>query len=110
PSVQVCAVTRCLPMANTLRPGHRSTPQQPWPGLRLAGLSVILGISNLQPLGAQSPRLEVIQAMLQRPNDPWPRGQGHVVLAVPGCAEASKGYHEPGGSFSPGFSTFGVAI
>ncbi len=48
--------------------------------------------------------------MLQRPNDPWPRGKGHVVLAVPGCPEASKGYHEPGGSFSPGFGSFGVSI
>src|SRR5437870_5820937 len=63
-----------------------------------------------QSLFAQSPRLEVIQAMLQRPNDPWPRGKGHVVLAVPGCSEASKGYHEPGGSFSPSFGSFGVSI
>jgi len=63
-----------------------------------------------QSLLAQSPRLEVIQAMLQRPNDPWPRGKGHVVLAVPGCSEASKAYHEPGGSFSPGFGSLGVSI
>jgi hypothetical protein len=48
--------------------------------------------------------------MLQRPDDPWPRGKGHVVLAVPGCSEASKGYHEPGGSFSPSFGSFGVAV
>jgi hypothetical protein len=63
-----------------------------------------------QSLFAQSPRLEFIQAMLQRPNDPWPRGKGHVVLAVPGCSEASKAYHEPGGSFSPGFGSLGVSI
>ena len=62
------------------------------------------------PLLAQSPRLEVIKGMLQRPNDPWPRGKGHAVLAVPGCLEANKGYHEPGGSFSPSFGSFGVSI
>jgi hypothetical protein len=63
-----------------------------------------------QSLFAQSPRLEVIQAMLQRPDDPWPRGNGHVLLAVPGCSEASKGYHEPGGSFSPSFGSFGISV
>ena len=63
-----------------------------------------------QSLLAQTPRLELIQAMLQRPNDPWPRGKDHVVLAVPGCSEANKGYHEPGGSFSPGFGSFGVSV
>jgi hypothetical protein len=76
-------------------------------GFRLLALGTVL-ISQL--LIAQSPRLESIQAMLLRPDDPWPRGKGHVVLAVPGCSEASKGYHEPGGSFSPGFGSFGVSV
>src|SRR6185295_13106150 len=77
---------------------------------RHAGLFVLATVLISQSLLAQSPRLEVIQAMLQRPNDPWPRGKGHVLLAVPGCSEASKGYHEPGGSFSPGFGSLGVSI
>src|SRR5437016_2431682 len=63
-----------------------------------------------QSLLAQTPRLEVIHAMLQRPDDPWPRGKGHVLLAVPGCLEANKGYHEPGAGFSPSFGSFGVSI
>src|SRR5439155_13155243 len=75
-----------------------------------AGLIVLATVIISQSLFAQSTRLEVIQAMLHRPNDPWPRGKGHVVLAVPGCSEASKGYHEPGGSFSPSFGSFGVSI
>src|SRR5437773_6329437 len=66
----------------------------------LSALAVALGSHSLL---AQSPRLEVIHAMLQRPNDPWPRGQGHVLLAVPGCPEAGKGYHETGGRISHGF-------
>lgn len=45
-----------------------------------------------------------------RPNDPWPRGDGHVLLAEPGSPLAQKGYHEPGGSFSPAPGSFGLAI
>src|SRR5205809_5321984 len=86
-----------------LRPMIRS-----WRGR--AELFALATVLISRSLFAQSPRLEVIQAMLQRPNDPWPRGKGHVVLAVPGCSEASKGYHEPGGSFSPSFGSFGVSI
>src|SRR5204863_8217147 len=41
---------------------------------------------------------------------PTRRSSDLVVLAVPGCSEASKGYHEPGGSFSPSFGSFGVSI
>src|SRR6266536_833466 len=71
---------------------------------------IAVAILISQSLLAQTPRLEVIHAMLQRPNDPWPRGKGHVVLAVPGCLEANKGYHEPGAGFSPSFGSFGVSI
>ena len=86
-----------------LRPILELRFRRPW---LFAAAAVLLS----QSLLAQSPRLEVIHAMLQRPHDPWPRGKGHAVLAVPGCAEASKGYHEPGGSFSPSFGSFGVSI
>ncbi|HEX5656450.1 MAG TPA: hypothetical protein VFX59_04610 [Polyangiales bacterium] len=54
---------------------------------------------------------ELVQAAIQaRPGDPWPRGEGHVLLAEPGSREWDKGYHEPGGSFSPSAGTFGIAI
>ena len=58
----------------------------------------------------QTQRQIVLRAMQQRPADPWPRGSGHVLLSVPGSAVAEKGYHEPGGSFSPGIESFGVSI
>ena len=57
-----------------------------------------------------TPRQEVLEAQRARPADPWPRGLGHVVLAVPGSLEAQKAYHEPGGSFSPEFRSFGVSF
>ena len=54
---------------------------------------------------------EIVQrAMRERPDDPWPRGTAHVVLAVPGSQQPEKGYHEPGGSFSPAVGSFGVSI
>jgi hypothetical protein len=55
-------------------------------------------------------RALVRAAMAARPGDPWPRCVGHVLLAFPGTREDEKGYHEPGGSFSPGAGSFGVAI
>ncbi|MGD0578499.1 MAG: hypothetical protein ABSC08_06175, partial [Bryobacteraceae bacterium] len=55
-------------------------------------------------------RQQVLEAMRQRPGDPWPRGQGHVPLAMPGSEEMQKAYHEPGGSFSPVVKSFGVSI
>lgn len=67
---------------------------------------------GVQFAAAQIPtaRQDVLAAMQSRPNDPWPRGQGHVVLAVPGSLERAKAYHEPGGSFSPDFGSFGVSL
>ena len=59
---------------------------------------------------AISPRHEVKNQMELRPQDPWPRSQGHVVLALPGSEEKGKAYHEPGGSFSPGAGTFGISV
>ncbi len=55
-------------------------------------------------------RQQVLEAMRQRPDDPWPRGQGHVPLAVPGSEELQKAYHEPGGSFSPAVRSFGISL
>jgi hypothetical protein len=48
--------------------------------------------------------------MRSRPQDFWPRGTGHVVLATPGSQESAKGYHEPGGSFSPRVGSFGASL
>lgn len=46
----------------------------------------------------------------QRPDDLWPRGDGHIVLGEPGSPLLQKAYYEPGGSFSPGVGSFGVSI
>lgn len=55
-------------------------------------------------------RRVVLTEMRRRPSDPWPRGTGHVVLAIPGSGERDKAYHEPGGGFSPFPGSFGVSI
>ena len=52
----------------------------------------------------------VLAAMRERPGNPWPRGQGHVVLGAPGSPRSQKAYHEPGGSFSPSPGSFGVSV
>ena len=57
---------------------------------------------------APTQREIVKRAMSQRGDDPWPRGAAHVVLAIPGSQQPEKGYHEPGGSFSPAVGSFGV--
>lgn len=57
---------------------------------------------------AATPRADLQRQIEIRPDDPWPRGEGHVILSIPGSREA--GYHEPGGSFSPGVGSFGVSI
>ena len=57
-----------------------------------------------------TPRQDVLEAQNTRPTDPWPRGLGHVILALPGSLEIAKAYHEPGGSFSPEFGSFGVSL
>jgi hypothetical protein len=59
---------------------------------------------------AGTPRHDVRLQMQQRPNEPWARGTGHVVLATPGSREVDKAYYEPGGSFSPAVGSFGVSL
>jgi hypothetical protein len=77
-------------------------------GLRLlAGLAV--GLASVLS-AAENARLSVINAMILRPEDPWPRGKGHVVLGLPGSLEDFKAYHEPGGSFSPAYGSFGLSL
>ncbi len=59
---------------------------------------------------AASERQIVLDAMEARPSGIWPRGYGHVLLGIPGSTEDEKAYLEPGGSFSPGFGTFGIQL
>ena len=58
----------------------------------------------------QSHRDMILTEMMHRPSEPWPRSEGHVVLALPGSLESEKGYLEPGGSFSPSFGSFGISF
>jgi len=58
----------------------------------------------------QTQRDSVLSEMKRRPSDLWSRGKGHVVLGIPGSLEVEKAYLEPGGSFSPSFSSFGISI
>ena len=78
----------------------------------------LLAVSNARQLrGARdyyvthgSPRHLVTSQMRLRPEDPWPRGEGHTLLAFPDSAGEDKAYHEPGGSFSPAVGSFGVSL
>lgn len=86
------------------------------PALVLALVLIpIAGINNWSQFNAAialaaTPRHEVKTQMRLRPHDSWPRSMGHVLLAFPGSKEEQKGYHEPGGSFSPGVGTFGISV
>lgn len=94
---------------------------------RLRGIALLLGVifiataapNNWAQFGQAAtffeqdvvkPRAEVMAAMTKRPADPWPRGVGHVVLAPSGSQLEQKGYHEPGGSFSPSPGSFGLSV
>ena len=55
-------------------------------------------------------RLQVWEAMYDRPGDPWPRGSGHVPIGPIGSAARDKAYVEPGGSFSPTVGSFGISF
>ncbi|AKJ31073.1 hypothetical protein [Caldimonas brevitalea] len=57
-----------------------------------------------------STRTDLLEEMARRPLGPWPRGQAHVLLGVPGASSADKAYFEPGGSFSPWVGSFGVSV
>jgi len=76
--------------------------------------TALVGYRVLKRRAARRPppteRALVLAAREARPSDPWPRGEGHVLLAFPGSREEDKAYHEPGGSFSPSVGSFGIAI
>ncbi|MCL4181569.1 MAG: hypothetical protein KJ072_28005 [Verrucomicrobia bacterium] len=75
----------------------------------MVGVCLLLAVP-LRVAAGESARLAVVNSMILRPQDPWPRGKGHVVLGVPGSGEDFKGYHEPGGNFSPAFGSFGLSL
>ena len=78
--------------------------------VRLILVLVIIVLHNFSGLSEVNQRQLVLSEISKRPNDPWPRGDGHVILAEPGSPISQKGYHEPGGSFSPSPGSFGMAV
>jgi hypothetical protein len=88
--------------------------------MRLAGSAMLLAALGLAggtllarariAAAVGPPRLAVLLAMRARPDDPWPRGSGHIPFGPAGAAERQKAYLEPGGSFSPQAGSFGVAF
>jgi hypothetical protein len=81
--------------------------------LRKTGLVIGLLVFILPLLVAQdfiTQRQITLLEKARRPNDPWPRGDGHVVLGEPGSPVAQKGYLEPGGSFTPSPGSLGISI
>ena len=70
----------------------------------------MLGVAVGRLFASTSARDEVKAEMARRPHDPWPRGTGHVVLAMPGSHEEEKAYLEPGGSLSPAVGSFGLSL
>ena len=93
----------------------------------VTGAVVLLGITTANNLGQfdqvakilhQAEGIEksgterdiLIHAIKDSPSLGWPRGTGHVILAESGSPLEHKGYHEPGGNFSPGFASFGVSF
>jgi hypothetical protein len=77
---------------------------------RYLAIPILLAVITALAHASESPRVEVVNQMILRPTDPWPRSRGHVVLAVPGSTEVFKAYHEPGGNFSPAFGSFGISL
>ena len=60
--------------------------------------------------GSKGERARLLSTIKEHPDADWPRGEGHVLLAIPGSPLRAKGYHEPGGNFSPGFGSFGISF
>lgn len=55
-------------------------------------------------------RTQAREEMRRRPGDFWPRGGGHIPFAEFGAKDEDKGWLEAGGSFSPSFVSFGIAV
>ncbi len=92
--------------------------RHPW-GRRLAGLaglSMLCALGGMMALswslaqGLGPERLALMTAMQARPDDPWPRGAGHVPLGTFNSSAEAKAYVETGGSLSPWFKSFGLSV
>jgi hypothetical protein len=88
----------------------RRRPTAAWRSLAVPALLLLVGACHRDPSRIPTKRDRVLAAQRARPDDPWPRGLGHVLLGIPGSRLEDKGYLEPCGSFSPGFGSFGVAL
>lgn len=107
-----------LPLLLTLAAFGLFTRLRPLSLILATILIVSAGINNRAQFRAISAELwnygsnqqQVEAQMKLRPADPWPRGVGRVVLAVPGSAAQQRAFHSPGGSFSPQPGSFGVSI
>jgi hypothetical protein len=87
--------------------------------ISLPALVILAGLNNFEQfaqardlLNEETPteRDRVLRQMALRASDPWPRGEGHIVLGRPGARAEDKAYVEPGGSFSPAFNSFGISF
>ncbi|MGA1238736.1 MAG: hypothetical protein ACO34E_17950 [Limisphaerales bacterium] len=65
---------------------------------------------HAQPTSVPHGRADLLAEIASRPADPWPRNAGHIPLGLPGLPDDWKAYHEPGGSFSPAFASFGISL
>ncbi|HEY8106252.1 MAG TPA: hypothetical protein VIE46_09100 [Gemmatimonadales bacterium] len=104
-----------LPLLVALAAAGTLGPLRPL-SLALAGtVLVTAGVNNVAALRRAArlygPERELaLRAKNHRPDEPWPRGEGHVLLARPGTPESAKSWHEPGGSLSPVKGSFGVSL
>jgi hypothetical protein len=93
---------------------RRSVQPLKWPLLLWAALSIgLVGATGLHwaiTKGLGPERLTVLQAMKDRPNDPWPSGLGHIPLGALDSPAYAKAFVETGGSISPWFRSFGLAL
>lgn len=100
---------------------------RPWVLVAAAALTVLAGVNNLTRLDSAveiiasadeqagatqgvNERRRLAAMARSHPTADWPKSSGHVVLAPAHAPLEGKGYHVPGGSFSPGFGSFGISI
>ena len=104
-----------LPLLLTLVALSTLTSLRRYTLILVALLIPIVAVNNWHQLKyatsiAVPPSQEFKKEMQSRPLDPWPRADGHIVLAIPGTTDERKAYLEPGGSFSPAVGSFGLSI
>ncbi len=104
-----------LPLLVALAAAGTLGPLRPL-SLALAGVVLVTAGTNNVAAFRRAARLYgpereiALRAKNHRPDEPWPRGEGHVLLARPGTPESAKSWHEPGASLSPVKGSFGVSL